>query len=132
MPVPTWQRGFRKSIRGETGMGAYIARRLIQVVPVIILVSIIVFIMIRLIPGDPALVLLGTDVTPQQINAERIKMGLDQPIYIQYFIWAGNMVRGDFGKSFINNFPVSQLILKKLPATVELSIAAILVAMLLS
>ena len=113
-------------------MGAYIARRLLQVLPVIIFVSIIVFIMIRLIPGDPALVLLGTDVTPQQINAERIKMGLDQPIYVQYLIWAGNMIRGDLGNSFINNFPVSQLILKKLPATVELSIAAILVAMLLS
>ncbi len=113
-------------------MGAYIARRLIQVIPVIIFVSIIVFIMIRLIPGDPALVLLGTDVTPQQMAAERLKMGLDQPIYIQYLIWAGNMVRGDLGKSFINDFPVSQLILKKLPATVELSVAALIVAALLS
>jgi peptide/nickel transport system permease protein len=67
-------------------MGAYIARRLIQVAPVIILVSIIVFIMIRLIPGDPALVLLGTDVTPQQMSAERARMGLDQPVYVQYII----------------------------------------------
>ena len=88
--------------------------------------------MIRLIPGDPALVLLGTDVTPQQIAFERTKMGLDQPIFVQYVIWAGNMLRGDFGKSFINDFPVSQLLLKKLPATVELSIAALLVATLLS
>ena len=113
-------------------MGAYIARRLLQVIPVIIFVSIIVFIMIRLIPGDPAVVLLGTDVTPQQMASERVKMGLDQPIYVQYFIWAGNMIRGDLGNSFINNFPVSQLMLKKLPATIELSIAAILVALLLS
>jgi peptide/nickel transport system permease protein len=113
-------------------MGAYIARRLIQVAPVIILVSIIVFIMIRLIPGDPALVLLGTDVTPQQMSAERARMGLDQPVYVQYIIWAGNMIRGDLGNSFINSYPVSQLILKKLPATVQLSVAALLVATLLS
>jgi peptide/nickel transport system permease protein len=113
-------------------MGAYVARRLLQVIPVIILVSIIVFVMIRLIPGDPALVLLGTDVTPQQMAAERLKMGLDQPLFVQYAIWAGNMLQGNFGKSFINDFPVSQLILKKLPATVQLSIAALLVATLLS
>lgn len=113
-------------------MSAYIVRRLVQVIPVLILVSIIVFVMIRLIPGDPAIVLLGTDVTPEQIDAERVKMGLDQPIYVQYVIWAGNMIRGDFGNSFINNYPVSQLILKKFPATLELSLAALLVAMLLS
>lgn len=88
--------------------------------------------MIRLIPGDPAIAILGIDVSPQQIEAERKKMGLDQPIVVQYAIWAGNMLRGDLGKSFVNDFPVSQLILKKLPATVELSLAALLVATLLS
>jgi peptide/nickel transport system permease protein len=113
-------------------LGAYLARRLIQVIPVIIAVSIIVFIMIRLIPGDPAIAMLGVDVSQQQIQAERIKMGLDQPIFVQYAIWAGNMLHGDFGKSFLNDFPVSQLILKKLPATVELSVAALLIAAALS
>jgi peptide/nickel transport system permease protein len=113
-------------------MGRYIARRLLQTIPVIILVSIVVFAMIRSIPGDPAAVLLGPDVPPEQIIQMRAKMGLDQPIWLQYFIWLGDMLRGNFGNSYLNGFPVSELILRKLPATVQLALAGMVVAMLIS
>lgn len=113
-------------------MGQYVIRRILQLIPVVVLVSIVVFAMVRLIPGDPAAVLLGPDVTPQQMASMRTRMGLDRPLYAQYVIWAGQMLRGDFGKSYINDFPVSRLIMNKLPATIQLAIAALLVATLIS
>jgi peptide/nickel transport system permease protein len=113
-------------------MGRYVARRLLQTIPVIILVSIAVFAMIRSIPGDPAAVLLGPDVPPEQIIQMRAKMGLDQPIWLQYFIWLGDMLRGNFGNSYLNGFPVSELILRKLPATIQLALAGMVVAMVIS
>jgi len=113
-------------------MGQYIIRRLFQIIPVVILVSILVFLMMRLIPGDPAAVLLGPDATPEQISLMRVKMGLDRPIWVQYLIWVSNIARGDFGKSFLNDFPISRLILMKLPATIQLAVAALIVATILS
>lgn len=113
-------------------MGQYVTRRLLQFIPVIFLVSLIVFSMVRLIPGDPAAVMLGPTAKPEQVEQMRTRMGLDEPILSQYLIWAGRMAQGDFGKSFINDFPVSRLISQRLPATVELAVAALVVALLIS
>lgn len=113
-------------------MGQYVVTRLLQILPVIILVSVLIFGMVRAIPGDPAAVLLGPDASPEQMASMRADMGLDQPIWIQYARWMQRMARGDFGVSFINGFPVKDLIFRKIPATIELAIAALVFALAVS
>jgi len=109
----------------------YLVRRLLQFIPVLALTSLVAFALIRLIPGDPATVMLGPTAKPEQITALRAEMGLDQSIPQQYLVWLGRIATGNFGKSFINDFPVSQLILRRLPATLELALAALVVALLI-
>lgn len=113
-------------------MTSYILRRLFQTIPVLFVASILVFLIIYLIPGDPATISLGPNATPDQIAAVRTKMGLDQPLVVQYINWLGRVLRGDLGESFRNKFPVADLIWLKLPATIELTVAAILVAMMIA
>jgi peptide/nickel transport system permease protein len=106
----------------------YVVRRLLQFIPVLIIVTIVVFLMVRMIPGDPAAALLGPQAQPEQIARMRLTMGLEKPLWVQYGLWVNRMLRGDFGESFINGFPISQLIATKLPATLELSVSALAVA----
>lgn len=113
-------------------MGRYALRRLWQMVPVLLLVSVIVFMIIRLIPGDPAEIIAGPNATPEQLAALRQQLGLDQPLWSQYFIWLGNLAVGDFGVSYINNYPVSQLVMQRIPATVELALAATLIGVVIA
>jgi peptide/nickel transport system permease protein len=110
----------------------YTLRRLIQFVPTLILVSVVVFAMVRAIPGSPAAVLLGPEATQAQADALAKEMGLDKPIWVQYGIWVENIVRGDFGRSWINDYPVSTLIKAKLWATAQLAIVALILALLLA
>ena len=111
-------------------MAQYALRRLWQMVPVLILVSIAVFLIIHVIPGDPAQIVAGPNATPEQLQALRARMGLDQPIWRQYIIWLRNILRGDFGVSYINRYPVGQLIAQRIPATVELAFAATIIGVL--
>jgi peptide/nickel transport system permease protein len=113
-------------------MTQYVVRRLLQFVPVLVIVTIVVFLMVRLIPGDPAAALLGPQAQPEQIARLRATMGLERPLWVQYSLWVNRMLRGDFGESFINGFPISQLISTKLPATLELSVSALAVATVVS
>ena len=89
-------------------MQRYIARRLLQAVPTVLLASVVVFLMIYLIPGDPATVVLGPNAFPDQIAAMKREMGLDKPLPVQYAIWLGRVLQGDLGESFINGFPVAR------------------------
>lgn len=109
-------------------MQRYIARRLLQAIPTVFLASVVVFLMIYLIPGDPATTILGQNAFPEQIAALKEEMGLDQPLPQQYVIWLGRVVRGDLGVSFINGFPVSELLMRRLGATLQLTIAALVLA----
>ena len=111
-------------------MGSYLINRLLQFVPTLFVVSLVVFLMVRAIPGDAALVLLGPTAKPEQVEILRQKMGLDEPIWRQYLIWIGGVFRGDLGASAINGFPVAELIRQKLPATVALAIGSMIVALL--
>jgi peptide/nickel transport system permease protein len=113
-------------------MQRYIARRLLQAIPTVLLASVVIFLMIYLIPGDPASTILGPNAFPDQIEALRREMGLDQPLPVQYLIWLGRVLRGDLGESFINGFPVAELLLRRLAATVQLTVAALLVAVVLA
>jgi peptide/nickel transport system permease protein len=113
-------------------VGAYIARRLLQALPTLFLSSVLVFAIIRLVPGDPARMLVGFDAPQEEVEAVRRSLGLDQPLPVQYIRWLEQVVQGDLGVSLINRFPVGDLVLEKLPATIELAVAAFLTSLLIS
>ena len=113
-------------------MGKYILRRLVQMIPVLFIVSIAIFAIIHLIPGNPAEIMAGPNATDEQLTALRRQYGLDQPLWLQYFIWLQNILSGNLGKSFINDFPVGRLIALRIPATVELAIASALIGALIA
>jgi len=98
--------------------------------PVLILASVALFLLLHLVPGDPALLLAGPDATPEVVAAVRKDMGLDQPLPVQYALWMQHALRGDLGKSYISRLPVWQLIQNALPATIELAMAALTIAVL--
>ena len=101
-------------------------------IPVLLIVSVVVFLIIHLIPGDPAELIAGSNATPEQIEALRSEYGLDQPLYVQYLIWLRNVVTGNLGYSIVNGFPVNTLIMQRIPATVELAIASALIGALIA
>lgn len=111
-------------------MGRYAITRFLTVVPVLIGVSLIVFSFTHLIPGDPAVAMLGERATPQRVAEVRAQLGLDQPLYQQYFIYVGKILRGDLGTSILRGDPVFRDLVRRFPATVELAISAILIAIL--
>ena len=111
-------------------MLAYVAGRLLQAIPVVLLTSIFVFVFIRFVPGDPAVTMAGQRATPEQVAALRHNFGLDQPIVVQYVTWINRLATGDFGTSYATNRPVSQLIMQRVPATAHLAVGALLVMLL--
>ncbi|WP_166351692.1 ABC transporter permease [Phytoactinopolyspora limicola] len=113
-------------------MSGYVLRRLLQAVIVLIGVSILVFAIMHLVPGDPIRQALGTRGTEATYLAMRERAGLDDPLVVQYFNWIGNALTGDLGVSFRSGRPVSELILERVPATVSLALAAIVVALLIA
>ncbi len=115
-------------------MTTYVARRLLDLFIVLLGVSIIVFLMIRLIPGDAVEIMLGanTDITPERVDAIRRRLGLHQPIVVQYLHWFGGVVRGDLGESIWTGRPVAGEILARLPVTLEVTGLALVFALLVS
>ncbi len=111
---------------------AFILRRLILSIPILLLVSIMVFSLIHLIPGDPVTVILGQEATPEAETALRRQLGLDRPLVVQYFVWLGNVVQGDLGRSLVDRSPVIEQIMQRLPPTIELAFGSFLVALLIA
>ena len=111
-------------------MNRYILTRLVQIIPVLLGVLVAVFIMLKLTPGDPATAILGVQASPSEVARVRHAMGLDRPWPVQFGVWLGNALRGDLGESYISKKPVSELILTRLPVTIELTIFAMLLATL--
>lgn len=111
-------------------MTTFIIRRLLLAVPVVVGASIVVFSMTHLLPGDPAQIMLaGTpNVSARQIEQLRHELALDQPIYVQYFIWIGKVLHGDLGRSIQDRTPVASEILQNAPATFQLALLAIVMA----
>jgi len=112
-------------------MLGYLLRRVIATIPVVVLISLLVFLLIHAAPGDPADLLLSEEASPQDIADARRRWGLDQPIYIQYLRFLANILSGDLGTSFRYADPVITLIGERLPATIELAIASLLIAIIL-
>ena len=98
----------------------YLAGRLVQIVPVLFGVSVIVFLLVRLIPGDPAISILGSRATPELVARVRDQLGLDLPVWQQYLNYLGNALRGDFGVSFFYQTDVSSLAVARIPLTLLL------------
>ena len=107
-------------------MSQYIARRLLSLIPVLLGVSIVVFSLIRLIPGDPVTVMLGEKARAEDVARVRAEMGFNRPIYIQYGEWMGHVLRGDLGKSIINHTPVMDELRQRLSATIEMIVVGLL------
>ncbi|MHB1654646.1 MAG: ABC transporter permease [Desulfitobacteriaceae bacterium] len=110
----------------------YLLRRLLLAIPVILLVTIMVFSLMHLIPGDPATVILGQEATPEAIAAMRTQLGLDKPIVIQYLTWLWGVLHGNLGRSLVDHTPVAKLIMQRLPATLELTIGTFLIAFIIA
>ena len=113
-------------------MSGYVARRVGQLVPVLLIVSALVFFVFLVIPGDMAVMRLGQNADPESITAMRKLLGLDRPLYVQYVEWLGNAARGDLGTSYINEQSVTSLVLQTFPATLELAVLGMLLALVLS
>jgi peptide/nickel transport system permease protein len=113
---------------------SYVGRRILQMIPLVFGISVVLFAVIQAAPGGPegALLESGRFIDPQVIEAYRQRLGLDQPVWVQYFRWLGAALSGDLGISFSTTRPVADMILERLPATVELMASAFLLAALLA
>jgi peptide/nickel transport system permease protein len=107
-----------------------IVRRLLLAIPVIVAMSIFVFLIIHLVPGDPVQTMLGFRATPENVATVRDQLGLDKPLVAQYLAWAGGLLRFDFGQDFISHTPVSTLLAQRLPVTIELTVLSMTLAVL--
>jgi peptide/nickel transport system permease protein len=108
---------------------AFLVRRLLLTLPILFIVSVVCFSLINLIPGDPATVILGPEASEQAKEQMRERLGLNKPIVVQYVDWLGGVLHGDLGKSLVDGTPVSQLILQRLPVTLELALGTFMVSL---
>ncbi len=112
-------------------MIGFLLRRIAMIIPTLFFVSVLIFGLQQLLPGDPALVMAGEERDPEALAAIRARYHLDQPVVIQYFYWIGGVLQGDLGRSMRINVPVTQLVREKLPVTLQLASMAIVIACLI-
>ena len=110
-------------------MRTYILKRLVEIVPTILMITLVVFVMMRSIPGDPVVAMLGDAYTEEDAVKAREVYGLDEPIAVQYIIWLGRLVQGDWGTSILSGRPVLQDVMIRLPVTLELIVLSMGVAL---
>jgi peptide/nickel transport system permease protein len=113
-------------------MLGYVVRRVLATIPVMAVVAVVVFLLLRLTSGDPAAIIAGDNATSQDVEAIRTQLGLDRPIGQQFGIWIGNVLRGNFGESFFFKKTVAELITERLEPTLALSVCTIVLAVLVS
>ncbi|WP_394788595.1 ABC transporter permease [Rhodoferax sp.] len=107
-------------------------KRLFLVVPTLLLVSIVIFSLLAVLPGDPVTAILGQEATPEAAIALRLKLGLDDPLIVQYGHWLWAVLHGDLGRSFIDNTPVADALWQRLPVTIELALGSFAIALLIA
>ncbi len=110
---------------------SYLAVRLGQMMAMLLVVSVLAFGLLHLAPGDPAVLLYGSDLSREQLEQVRAAWGLDQPIPVQYVLWLGNMLRGDMGRSFVDGRPALEVILERVPATLALTLTGLVAALIM-
>jgi peptide/nickel transport system permease protein len=113
-------------------MLAYVAKRLLATIPVMAVVAVFVFALLRLTPGDPAAIIAGNAATAEDVANIRLRLGLDEPIVTQFLVWLGNMLRGDFGESFFFKRTVASLVGDRVEPTLMLSLTTIVLSVLVA
>ena len=110
-------------------MGKYFLKRLLQLLPKLFIITVLIFVGIQLMPGDPITYMINPDqlskLNPAQIEALRDTLGLNDPLFVRYFRWLWNLLRGDFGYSLVSGASIRQMLIPRLPATFELAIVAL-------
>src|SRR5215470_5217068 len=109
-------------------MLGYVVRRILATIPVVSVVAILAFLLLRLTTGDPAAIIAGDSATTQQVAEIRVKLGLERPLVEQFVIWIGRVLRGDFGESYFFKKTVAELIRDRLEPTVALAICTLILA----
>jgi peptide/nickel transport system permease protein len=107
-------------------------KRILLVIPTLLLVSMVIFSLLAILPGDPVTAILGLEATPEAALAMRLRLGLDDPLVVQYGRWLWALLHGDLGRSFIDNTPVLDSLLQRLPVTMELAFGSFVVALLIA
>src|SRR3954470_2300059 len=113
-------------------MGRFFLRRLAQSALVLLGVTLVVFILLQLVPGDPVRIALGTRYEQAAYDALRVRSGLDRPLPVQYLSYVGHALTGDLGVSFRSGQPVTSIVVERMPATVSLAVAALLFALVVA
>src|ERR1700751_621602 len=113
-------------------MLGYMFRRVLAAIPVMGVVALFVFLLLRLTPGDPAAILAGDNATPAQLERIRTSLGLNEPLYIQFFTWINKLLHGDLGVSLISNVPVLKMISQRIEPSIALAIATIILSVIVA
>src|SRR6202046_511786 len=113
-------------------MLGYLIRRILATIPVRAVVALFVFLLLRLTPGDPAAILAGDNATPEQLERIRISLGLNQPLYTQFFTWVSSLLHGDLGTSLSSNQPVLKLIGQRIEPSIAVAIATIVLSVVIA
>jgi peptide/nickel transport system permease protein len=109
-------------------MLGYLLRRVLAAIPVMGVVALFVFLLLRLTPGDPAAILAGDNATPAQLDRIRSSLGLNEPLYIQFFTWIGKLLHGDLGVSLISNVPVATMIGQRIEPSISIALSTIILS----
>lgn len=112
-------------------MATFVLRRFAAMIPILFLITIGVFLVMQVLPGDPARMILGQEATDEALAAVRERLGLNQPLHMQYLTWLGNVLTGDLGRSMVDNTPVAGVILNALPVTLQVTGLALIIALLI-
>ena len=113
-------------------MLGYIFKRIFMTIPVMVVVALFVFLLLRLSPGDPAAVIAGDYATAEDVQKIREKLGLSEPIFVQFVTWLGSLIQGDLGTSIFSNKPVTELIAQRLEPTLMLALTTIIFSILVA
>ena len=113
-------------------MFGYLVRRVLAAVPVMGVVALFVFLLLRLTPGDPAAILAGDNATPERLERIRASLGLNEPLYMQFFTWIDRLLHGDLGVSLISNVPVMHMISNRIEPTISIALSTIVVSILIA
>ena len=108
----------------------FIVRRILGAIPVLFGLSVILFLFLRLLPGDPAIAILGQHATPELVAQIHAALGLDKPMYVQYLNYMGQLLQGNFGSSFIDGRAVADTFALRFPVTIELTIGALILSLI--
>src|ERR1700743_1032024 len=113
-------------------MLGYLLRRVLAAIPVMGVVALFVFLLLRLTPGDPAAILVGDNATPAQLERIRASLGLNEPLYVQFFTWINKLLHGDLGVSLISNVPVMNMIGQRIEPSISLAIATMILSVVIA